>query len=104
MNNDDTIDALSVQSLLAGKVDAAVRSLLPEGEQAPRLSIDRSKAGFSSDYQSAVAMQLAKALRRSPRDIGALLAEALDVPSEPCIEAVEVSDHPRSLQRLAWSQ
>ena len=91
MNNDDTIDALSVQSLLAGKVDAAVRSLLPEGEQAPRLSIDRSKAGFSSDYQSAVAMQLAKALRRSPRDIGALLAEALDVPSEPCIEAVEVS-------------
>ena len=81
----------TVQGFLAAQIDAAVRSILPEGTQPPRLSIDRSKAGFSSDYQSAVAMQLAKVLRRSPRDIGTLLAEALDTKSDPRIEAVEVS-------------
>lgn len=91
MNDNSAIDVPGVQTFLTGKLDAAVRSVLSEGDEPPRLSIDRSKSGFSSDYQSAVAMQLAKLLRRSPRDIATLLAEALGEGSEARIEAVEVS-------------
>ena len=91
MNDNETIEVQGVQPFLADKIAAAVRSVLPEGEQAPRLSIDRSKAGFASDYQSAVAMQLAKVLRRAPRDIGALLATEVDAQADPRLEAVEVS-------------
>ncbi len=68
-----------------------MRSVLPAGEQLPRLSIDRSKAGFASDYQCAAAMQLARVLRRSPRDIAALLVESVEAAADPRIESAEVS-------------
>ena len=91
MKDNVATDVPGVQTFLTSKLDAAVRSVLSEGDEPPRLSIDRSKSGFSSDFQSAVAMQLAKLLRRSPRDIAALLAEALGEGAEVRIEAVEVS-------------
>jgi len=80
-----------VHELLAQRLEDAVRGLLPEDAQMPRLSIDRSKAGFASDYQSAAAMQLARILRRSPRDIGAMLVEAVTAASDPRLAGVEVS-------------
>ena len=80
-----------VQEFLAERLEAAVRGVLPEDAEMPRLTIDRSKAGFSSDYQCAAAMQLARVLKRSPRDIGAMLAEALEAAADPRLEAIEVS-------------
>ena len=58
-------------------LEQAVEVLLSDGLEPPALAVERSKLGFTSDFQSPAAMQLAKVLRRSPRDIAADLAEAV---------------------------
>ena len=80
-----------VRDALTDHVVAAVRALLPEGSKEPRVSVDRSRAGFSSDFQTPVAMQLAKILRRKPRDIADELAPLLQERLGGLVENVDVS-------------
>ena len=63
-----------IRDALQTVVRDAVHQLAPEAGDPV---INKSKAGFSSDYQSPAAMQLAKVLRKKPRDIAGQLQEAL---------------------------
>jgi len=81
----------SVQDRLSALLEEAVRSLLPEGEEPPPCLFERSRPDFASDYQSAVSMQLARSLRRSPRDIAGQVAERLAEAAAGLIEPPEVS-------------
>ncbi|HCP45636.1 MAG TPA: arginine--tRNA ligase [Deltaproteobacteria bacterium] len=81
----------SVQDRLSGLLAQAVASLLPQGEEPPLCVFERSRPDFASDYQSAVAMQLARTLRRPPRDIAGQLAELLAESAGELVEAPEVS-------------
>ncbi len=65
---------IPVLHALNAQLNAAVATLL---DDAPPVSADRSKPEFSSDFQSAAAMQLVKILRRNPRQIAQQIVEAL---------------------------
>jgi arginyl-tRNA synthetase len=62
---------------LQSLVDATVAEMIPSDATPLRAQIARSKGGRSSDFQTPVAMQLAKVLRRPPRDIAADLVAQL---------------------------
>src|SRR3954451_19672252 len=62
--------------------------MLPEGREAD-VEVARPKQASHGDYSCNIAMQLAKPLRRSPRDIANLLAEALS--ASPYLEKVEIA-------------
>ena len=83
--------SLSAQQSITSILEAAVRSMLPEGIEMPNLSVNKSKPGFSSDFQSAAAMQLTKVLRQPPRDIAGRLAEAIGERAGDFLEEVEIS-------------
>lgn len=65
---------IPVQKALSAQVNAVVADLL---EDAPTVSVDKSKPEFSSDFQSAAAMQLVKRLRRNPRQIAQQIVDGL---------------------------
>ena len=65
-----------IQDAIAAELDSAVATLAGDAD-VPSAQVTRSKAGFDSDFQSPVAMQLAKVLRRKPRDIATDLVAAL---------------------------
>ena len=65
---------IPVQQALAAEVNAVVAGLL---DDAPTVSVDKSKPEFSSDFQSAAAMQLVKILRRNPRQIAQQIVDGL---------------------------
>lgn len=68
---------LTAAAAITTILEESVRSLLPAGTELPKLSVSRSKVGFDSDFQSAAAMQLAKVLRRSPREIAGEVVTAV---------------------------
>ena len=77
---------IPVEDALAAHVNAVVAGLL---EDAPTVSVDRSKAGFSSDFQSAAAMQLVKILRTNPRAIAQQIVDGLG--DSDLVEAPDIS-------------
>ena len=64
---------------------AAVAPELP----APAIVIERPKQAQHGDYACSIALQLAKALKRSPRDIASALIAAL--PKSPYVAAAEIA-------------
>ncbi|MCP4871384.1 MAG: arginine--tRNA ligase [Proteobacteria bacterium] len=76
---------------LQALVLATIEEMIPSDATAPNVQVDRSKAGFSSDFQTPAALQLAKVLRRSPRDIAADLAAKLTPRLGALAEAPDVS-------------
>jgi arginyl-tRNA synthetase len=66
---------------------AALARVAP-GQPVPALSLERPKQPEHGDYSSNVALQLAKTLKRNPRELAAALVAALE-PS-PWIEKVEI--------------
>jgi arginyl-tRNA synthetase len=66
---------------------AALARVVP-GHPVPSLSLERPKQAEHGDYSSNVALQLAKTLKRSPRELATALVAALE-PS-PWIEKVEI--------------
>lgn len=77
-----------IKSHIAALFSEALRQIAPEHAAAP-VELQRPKQASHGDYACALAMQLAKALRRSPRDIAKLLAESL--PASPLVERVEIA-------------
>ncbi|MBJ95343.1 MAG: arginine--tRNA ligase [Rickettsiales bacterium] len=81
----------TIRDMITAELDGAVRALLGSQADAPSLVVERSKPGFSSDFQSPVAMQLAKVLRQAPRQIGAELEQWLSARQNARLESIEVS-------------
>lgn len=67
----------------------ALQTVAPEHAAALSVVMDRPKQVQHGDYACNLAMQLAKPLRRSPRDIAQALIDAL--PSSPVIDKVEIA-------------
>ena len=73
---------------LAERLAAALERALP-GIAAPAPALVRPKQAEHGDYSTNVALQLAKALKRNPRDLAAAVVAAME-PS-PWIERVEIA-------------
>ena len=72
-----------VRELFSRSLDA-LRAAFPDLAEPPEVPIVRSKPEFPSDYQSALAMQLARPLRKPPRAIvGTHESESPDLTADP---------------------
>jgi arginyl-tRNA synthetase len=76
------------RSHLADRLAAALTRALPQVE-APQPALVRPKQPEHGDYSTNVALQLAKALKRNPREVAASVVAAIE-PS-PWIERVEIA-------------
>ena len=74
---------------LAELFGQALHTVAPEFKDSLSVAIDRPKQAMHGDYACNLAMQLAKPLRRSPRDIAQALIAAL--PASPVIDKVEIA-------------
>jgi arginyl-tRNA synthetase len=77
-----------VKILLAQLLSDAVSIVAPDAT-CPAIELDRPKQAQHGDYACNVAMQLAKPLRRSPRDLAGAIMEAL--PPSPIVAKVEIA-------------
>ena len=73
---------------VAGLLEKALASIAP-GEQATSIVIERPKQALHGDYACNGALQLAKEMKRNPRDIAAALIAAL--PASPYVAKAEVA-------------
>lgn len=80
-----------VDEALLAQVTAVAADLLPSGTEVPRFSVERSRAGFESDFQTAAAMQLGKVLHRRPQDVAQELAARLRQRLGSFVETIDVS-------------
>jgi arginyl-tRNA synthetase len=78
----------SIQDHLIGLLRTALEAVAPAAE-APRIVLERPKQPEHGDYASNMALQLARALKRKPRDIAQDLVAAL--PRSPHLAAVEIA-------------
>ena len=78
---------LNFKSHLSGLFAEALRTVAPE--QAAAILLERPKQAQHGDYSCNLAMQLAKPLRRSPREIAQALMAAL--PASGVVEKVEIA-------------
>ncbi|HSC95574.1 MAG TPA: arginine--tRNA ligase [Burkholderiales bacterium] len=77
-----------LRSQLSALVEEAVRAVA-SAAPAPAIVLERPKQAEHGDYACNVALQLAKALKRAPREIAAQLVAAL--PASPHLEKAEVA-------------
>jgi arginyl-tRNA synthetase len=77
-----------LRSQLSALVEEAVRAVAAAAP-APSIVLERPKQAEHGDYACNVALQLAKALKRAPREIAAQLVAAL--PASPHLEKAEVA-------------
>jgi len=73
-------------------LEAWLRRALPEGlaaEDVPPIVLDRPKQAQHGDYACNVALQLARRLKRNPRDLAREIVAAL--PASPIVERTEVA-------------
>lgn len=77
-----------LRSQLSALVEEAVRAIAPAASS-PAVVLEKPKQAEHGDYACNVALQLAKALKRAPREIAAQLVAAL--PAAPYLEKTEVA-------------
>ena len=77
-----------IPELLADLLRSALKKIAPEIADAA-ITLERPKQESHGDYATNVALQLARALKRSPKDIARALVEAFD--ARPEIERIEVA-------------
>ena len=80
--------AISLRAQLLDLLQSALTSSLPEAPEV-NLMLERPKAAGHGDYACNVAMQLAKPLRRNPREIAQSIVSAL--PESPLLHKAEVA-------------
>jgi arginyl-tRNA synthetase len=73
---------------LAGLITEALRAVAPDRADAA-VVLERPKRAGHGDYACSVALQLAKALKRAPRDIAGQLVAAL--PASPQLDRAEIA-------------
>jgi arginyl-tRNA synthetase len=77
-----------LRAQLSTMFEEGVRKLAP-GAPVPAIVLERPKQAAHGDFACAVAMQLAKSLKRAPREIATQLVAAL--PASPHVEKVEIA-------------
>lgn len=77
-----------VRAHLGALLSDAVQEAAPHLPR-PGILLEKPRQAEHGDYACNVALQLAKALKRSPRDVAAQLVAAL--PASPCLERAEVA-------------
>ena len=82
-----TVAVSNFKNHLSDLFAQALRAVAPE--QAATVLLERPKQATHGDYACNLAMQLAKPLKRSPRDIAQALIAAL--PASPVVEKVEIA-------------
>ena len=85
MSDARTTDA---KAFCAELIASALRTALPDAG-VPALTLDRPKDPKHGDYACNVAMQLARTLKRSPRDLAGTIVAAL--PQSPYLDKAEVA-------------
>ncbi|HEV2703017.1 MAG TPA: arginine--tRNA ligase [Steroidobacteraceae bacterium] len=78
-----------LEQLLQQAVNGLVGGLLPTAPDASQISVERTRDTQHGDFASNVAMRLAKAARRNPRELAQAIAAAL--PANALIERTEVA-------------
>lgn len=82
------VSPIDPKTHLAELLSAALKSVAPD-QGNPGIVLERSKQAQHGDYACNLALQLAKALKRPPRDIAARLVAAL--PASSCLEKAEIA-------------
>src|SRR5947207_1561145 len=77
-----------LRSELSASLQAAVARIAPH-EKLASLPLERPKQAQHGDYSSNAALQLAKTLKRNPREIAAAIAKAVE--ASPWLDRVEVA-------------
>lgn len=80
--------SFDLKSHLAGLFETALEVVAPEA-RATSVTVERPKQASHGDYASNVAMQVAKQMRRNPREIATALIDQL--PDSPWVERVEIA-------------
>jgi len=80
--------ALDLRSHFTGLLRSALVEIAPDAANLP-LILERPKSAQHGDYACSVAMQLAKPMKRNPRDIAQALVKAL--PQSPYLEKAEIA-------------
>lgn len=78
-----------LEQLLQQAVNGLVGELLPTAPDASQITVERTRDAQHGDFASNVAMRLAKAARRNPRELAQAIAAAL--PANALIERTEVA-------------
>ncbi|HLF38782.1 MAG TPA: arginine--tRNA ligase, partial [Burkholderiales bacterium] len=79
---------LDLRSHLSALFEEAIRMVAPAA-RAPAIVLEKPRLAEHGDYACNVALQLAKQLKRAPREIADRLVAAL--PASPCLEKAEVA-------------
>jgi len=74
---------------LSSLFEEAIRKVAPDLPASPGIVLETPRQSEHGDYACAVALQLAKLLRRAPREIAAQLVAAL--PASPYLERAEIA-------------
>ena len=77
-----------IRTHIADLLRVALKSLAPEAADTP-IVLDRPKQASHGDFASNLALQIAKPLKRAPRDAAALLVSEL--PASPWVEKTEIA-------------
>jgi arginyl-tRNA synthetase len=78
-----------LEQLLRAALQKLVGSLLPEMPDDSALTVERTREASHGEFASNVALRLAKAARRNPRELAAAIAAAL--PASPLVARTEVA-------------
>ena len=77
-----------IRTHIADLLRVALKSLAPEAVDTP-IVLDRPKQASHGDFASNLALQIAKSLKRAPRDVAALLVS--EIPASPWVEKTEIA-------------
>ena len=80
--------ALDIRSHFAGLLRSALLKVAPDAADLPVI-LERPKSAQHGDYACSAAMQLAKPMKRNPREIAQALVKAL--PQSPYLEKAEIA-------------
>jgi arginyl-tRNA synthetase len=83
-----TQDISDLRAHLAELLAAALRAVAP-GAEAPTIVLEKPRQAQHGDYACNLALQLARRLRRKPREVAEKLIAAL--PASPCLERAEAA-------------
>jgi arginyl-tRNA synthetase len=78
-----------ISHLVASAVAALPPGTLPDGVPVPDVELERTRDAAHGDFATSIALKLAKAARRKPRELAELLAKAL--PASPLVDRVEIA-------------
>lgn len=73
---------------LTGLLQSALRAVVPDGSAMP-VVLEQPRQAHHGDFACSIALQLAKRLRRNPREVATELVAAL--PASPCVVKAEIA-------------